>query len=64
MWYSGKESACQYKRCKRPRFDPGIGKIPQRRKWHLTPVFLPGKRHGQKSLAGYSPWVQELDTTV
>ena len=33
-----------------------VGKIPWRRKWHPTPVFLPGKSHGQRSLAGYSPW--------
>ena len=33
-----------------------IGKIPWRRKWQPTPVFLPGKSHGQRSLAGYSPW--------
>ena len=33
-----------------------IGKIPRRRKWQLTPVFLPGKSHGQRSLAGSSPW--------
>ena len=29
---------------------------PWRRKWHAPPVFLPGKSHGQRSLAGYSPW--------
>ena len=34
---------------------PGSGKISWRRKWQLTPVFLPGKSHGQKSLVGYSP---------
>ena len=35
-----------------------------RRKWQPTPVFLPGKSHGQRSLAGYSPWGhKELDTT-
>ena len=33
-----------------------VGKIPRRRKWQLTPVFLPGKSHGQRSLGGYSPW--------
>ena len=38
------------------RFDPWVGKIPWRRKWQPTPVFLPGKSHGQQSLAGYSPW--------
>jgi len=34
--------------------DPWVGKIPQRRAWQLTPVFLPGELHGQRSLAGYS----------
>ena len=55
---SGKESACQ---CRRHRFDPWVGKIPWRRKWQLTLVFLPGKSHGQRS---YSQWGhKELDTT-
>ena len=35
---------------------PTVGKIPWRRKWQPTPGFLPGKSHGQRSLAGYSPW--------
>ena len=34
---------------------------PWRRKWQPTPVFLPGKSHGQKSLAGYSPWARKSD---
>ena len=34
---------------------PGVRKIPRRRAWHPTPVFLPGQCHGQRSLAGYSP---------
>ena len=39
-------------------------KIPWRRKWQPIPVFLPGKSHGQRSLAGYSPWGRkESDTT-
>ena len=42
--------------CRRPRFDPRVEKIPWRRKWLPTPVFLPGEFHGQRSLAGYSPW--------
>ena len=41
---------------KERRFDPCIGKIPQRRKWQPTPVFLTGEFHGQRSLVGYSPW--------
>ena len=53
---SGKEPACQYKRQKRGGFDPWVRKIPWRRKWQPTPVFLLGKSHGQRSLAGYSPW--------
>ena len=62
---SGKESACQGRRCKRHRFDPWVGKIPQRRKWHPTPVFLPEKFHGQKSPSGYSPWGhKESDMTA
>ena len=44
--------------------DPWVGKIPWRRKWQPTPVFLPGESHGQRSLAGYSPrGRKELDTT-
>ena len=35
--------------------DPWVRKIPQRKAWQLSPVFLPGETHGQKSLAGYSP---------
>ena len=54
MWLSDKESACQ---CRRWGFSPWIGKIPWRRKWQPTPVFLPGESHGQRSLAGYSPWL-------
>ena len=50
-----KESTCQW-RCKKCGFDPWVGKIPRSRKWQLTPVFLPGKFHGQRNLAGYSPW--------
>ena len=53
--YHGKESTCQYRRCKRQGFDPWVGKIPWSRKWQPTPVSLPGKSHGQRSLAGYSP---------
>ena len=45
-------------------FDPWIRKMPWRRKWPPTPAFLPGKSHGQRSLAGDSPYgCKELDTT-
>ena len=51
-------------RCWRPRSNPCFRKIPWRRKWQPTPVFLPGEFHGQRSLAGYSPWGhRDLDTT-
>ena len=50
---SGKESACQSRRC---GFDPWVRKIPWRRKWQPTPVLVPGKPHAQRSLVGYSPW--------
>ena len=50
-WLSSKEYICQHRRLK---FDPWIGKIPQRRKWQPTPVFLPGKSHGKKSLVDYT----------
>ena len=47
-----------------PGSDPWVRKIPWRRKWQPTSVFLPGKSHGQRSLAGYSPWdLKELDKT-
>ena len=62
----GKVSVCL--QCRRPGFDPPVGKIPWRRKWQSTPVkipcrrkwqptpvFLPGESHGQRSLVGYSP---------
>ena len=45
-------------------FDPWVRKIPWRRKWQLTPVLLPRKVHGWRSLVGYSPWDhKESDTT-
>ena len=43
---------------------PGLRRSPGEGKWQTTPVFLPGKSHGQRSLVGYSPWGRkELDTT-
>ena len=48
----------------RPGFDPWVSKMPWRRKWQPTSVFLPGESHGQRSLVGYNPWGhKELDTT-
>ena len=46
---SGKKSTCQCRKHKRCWFDPWVGAIPWRRKWQLTPVFLPGK----------IPWTEE-----
>ena len=43
--------------CKRLGFDPWFGKIPWKRKWQPTLVFLSGKFHGQRSLVSPSPWV-------
>ena len=61
---SSKEPACQYRRCRRGRFNPWVGKIPWRRVGHPTLAFLPEKSHGQRSLAGCSPWsCKELDMT-
>ena len=61
---SGGEAACWCRRQKRCRFNPWVRKIPWRRAWQPTPVFLPGKPHGQRSLAGYSLWGRkESDTT-
>ena len=49
---------------KRCSFNSWVGKILWSRKWQPTPVFMPEKSHGQRSLAGYSPWHhKELDTT-
>ena len=60
-WLSGKESTCQ---CRSREFNPWIRKSPLRRKWQPTPVFLPGKSHGQRSLAAYNPWgAKESDVT-
>ena len=50
-WHSGKESFCQCRRC---GFNPWVQKIPWRRKWQPTPVFLPGKSHGQRSRTSYT----------
>ena len=58
---NSKESACN---AGNPDSIPGLGGH-WRRKWQPTPVFLPGKSHGQRTLAGYSPWSHKaLDTTM
>ena len=62
---SGKEPACQCRRCKRHKFNPWVRKIPWRRVWQPTLVLLPGECHRQRSLAGYGPEDhKELDPTL
>ena len=53
QWLSAEESACQ---CRRRGFDLWVGKIPWRKKWQPTPIFLPEKFHGGRSLVDYNPW--------
>ena len=49
----------------KPRgFDPWVKKSPWRRAWQLTPVLLPGEFHGQRCLAGYSPWGRKESNTT
>ena len=55
-----KESAYQSRRHKGHGFDPWVRKIPWRRAWQTTPIFLPIVSHGQKSLVGHSPWFQKV----
>ena len=60
----GKEYTCYCRRCKKHGFSPWVGKMPWRRAWQPTPVFLPGEAHGQRNLVGHSPWgPKEPDTT-
>ena len=54
----GQESTCQWRYC------AWVGKIPWRRKWQPTPVFLPGESYGQRSLADYSPWGRKESDTA
>ena len=55
-WHSAKESACQYRRQQRLGFHLWVGEIPWNRKRQPSPVFLLGRFHEQRSLAGYSSW--------
>ena len=60
---SGKEPACQCRRHKRCGFDHWVQKIPWKKVWQPTPVFLPGESCEQRSLAGDAPWSsKEWDT--
>ena len=49
---------------KRCGFSPWVRKVPWSRKWQPTPVFLPGKSHGQRSLVGNSPWGRKESDTA
>ena len=55
-WHSIKESPPNVGDTRDSGSIPGSGRFPQSRKWQLTPVFLPGKFHGPRSIVGYSPW--------
>ena len=57
---SGRESACNAGDL---GLIPGLGKLPMRRAWQPTPVFLPGEPHGQRSIAGYTHGITESDRT-
>ena len=60
-WLSGKQSACQWRSY---RFNPWVRKLPLENEMAThSPVFLPGKSHGQRSLMGYSPWGCKRDMT-
>ena len=61
---SGKEPTCQCRRHKRHMFFLWVRKIPWRRSWQPTPVFLLGKSHGQRNLVGYSPWGWKESDTI
>ena len=49
---------------RKPGFDPWVVKVPWRREWLPIPVFLPGEFHGQRSVAGYSPWDRKKSDTT
>ena len=54
-WLSDKRICLYCRRHRRREFDPWIEKIPWRKRWEPSPVFLSGKLRGQRNLAGYSP---------
>ena len=61
---TGKEPVCQCRRPKRCGFNPWVGKIPWRRVWQPTPIFLPGESLWTECLVEYSPWdLKESDMT-
>ena len=64
MRFPGSSNGKNLPAMQRPRFNPWVGNVPWRREWQPTPVFLPAEFHGQRSLAGYSPWVAESQTRL
>ena len=64
MGFPGGSDGRVCRKCGKPGFDPWVGKIPWRRKRQPIPVFLPGKYHGRRSLAGYSPWGHKGSNTT
>ena len=56
QWLSSKDFRLQCRKHRRLGFDPWAGKIPWRRAWQPTPLFLPEAFQGQRSLEGYSSW--------
>ena len=64
IFHGGLDSKSICTKCGSPGFDPWVRKILWRRKWQPTPILLPGKSHGWRSLVGYNPWgCKESDTT-
>ena len=63
-FYGGSAVKIPPAKCRRPRFDLWAGKIPWRKKWQPTPVFLPEKSHRQRSLMGHSLWVAKSQTLL
>ena len=55
-WLSGKEFTCNARATGDMGSIPGLGRSPGEGKWQPTLVLLPGESHGQKGLAGHSPW--------
>jgi len=56
QWLSGKRIRLKCRKHRRCKSNPWVRKIPWRRTWQPTLVFLPGKCHGQRNLESYSPW--------
>ena len=61
---SGKEPRCQCRRHKRCSFNPWVKKIPWRRAWQPTPVFLPGESHGQRKLVCHGLWGRKVSDMI